>query len=159
GVHGLRSAEAHPPHRFRSARGPRAPADCGAPSQDVRMSMRSPVRMSSRRSSVLVPFLPCVAALLSPTLAFAQGAGDKAAAVALFDEAEKLMAQSQFAAACPKYAESYRLEPAIGALVHLADCQEKAGQLATAWASWRDAAELADTRKDSRGDYARQRIA
>jgi hypothetical protein len=82
---------------------------------------------------------------------------DRSAAVALFDEAERLMAAGDFAHACPKYAESERIDPQLGALLHLADCYEKAGEIASAWAAFRDAAELADRNADDRSRTARAR--
>lgn len=91
----------------------------------------------------------------APGTAFAQG--DKAAAVALFDEGRRAMEAGQYAEACPKLAESNRLDPQLGALLHLADCYEKVGQLASAWAAFRDAAELADRRADARSLSARGR--
>jgi hypothetical protein len=81
---------------------------------------------------------------------------DRSAAVAIFDEAERLSAEGKYAEACPKYAESNRLDPQLGALLHLADCYEKAGKTASAWASWRDAADLAATRGDPREQIARE---
>lgn len=101
-----------------------------------------------------------LAIALASTAAFAQPSdSDRAAAVALFDEAERLSKEGNHAAACPKFADSNRLDPQLGALVHLADCYEKAGQLASAWASWRDALEISQKRSDSRADLAMQRIA
>lgn len=101
-----------------------------------------------------------IASLLSlgsvaPGTAFAQG--DKAAAVALFDAGRRAMEAGQYAEACPQLAESNRLDPQLGALLHLADCYEKVGQLASAWAAFRDAAELADRRADARSLSARDR--
>ncbi|HEY4160044.1 MAG TPA: hypothetical protein VGM29_18155 [Polyangiaceae bacterium] len=84
---------------------------------------------------------------------------DKNAAVALFDQASKLAAGGHFADACPKFAESYRLDPQLGALMHLADCYAKNGQPASAWASFRDAADLAAQRGDSRAQIAKERAA
>lgn len=96
----------------------------------------------------------------SHELALAQASeSHKAAAIALYDEAEKLMAAGDFAGACPKYAESNRLDPQLGALLHLADCYEKNGQLASAWASWRDAIEIAQRRGDTREKVARDHAA
>lgn len=87
------------------------------------------------------------------------GAAEVAAAVALYDEAEKLMTDGNYLRACAKYAESHRLDPQLGALLHLADCYEKADLLASAWASWRDAVELAEKRGDPRKDVASESAA
>jgi hypothetical protein len=89
-------------------------------------------------------------------VALAQSA-DKTAAVALFDEAASLVAAGNYKDACPKYAESNRLDPQLGALMHLADCYEKAGQLASAWASFRDASEIAEKKNDPRAGIAADR--
>ncbi|MEA2747847.1 MAG: hypothetical protein QOI41_1990 [Myxococcales bacterium] len=70
-------------------------------------------------------------------------AGDEAAAEALFLEAKKLAAEGKLAEACPKFAESNRLDRGAGTLIHLADCYEKNHQTASAWASFRDAASAA----------------
>jgi len=100
---------------------------------------------------------PCVllATLCFATSARAQSDANRAAAVALFDEAQRLRSEGQTAAACPKLAESYRLDPQLGALLHLADCYEKSGKLASAWGAWRDAAEVAQKRNDEREALAR----
>lgn len=100
--------------------------------------------------------LRAVGACLIPTLALAQSS-DKTAAVTLYDEAQKLMEAGKYSAACPKYAESNRLDPQLGALLHLADCYEKSQQLASAWTAFRDAAELADRRADERSLTAKER--
>ncbi len=70
-------------------------------------------------------------------------AGDEAAAEALFLEAKKLAAAGKLAEACPKFAESNRLDRGAGTLIHLADCYEKNGQSASAWATFKDAASAA----------------
>jgi hypothetical protein len=104
--------------------------------------------------------LPLALASLAPALALAQGdATSRALAVQLFDEAEALLEQRQIAQACPKYAESYRLDPQLGVLIYLAECYEKNGQLASAWGSFREAEEIARKRGDARGDHARERAA
>jgi hypothetical protein len=69
---------------------------------------------------------------------------DSAVAQALFDEAKKLMAANDFAAACPKLQESQRLDPTSGTLINLADCYEKQGRIASAWSAFLDAAAAAN---------------
>ena len=70
-------------------------------------------------------------------------AGDEAAAEALFLEAKRLATEGRFAEACPKFAESNRLNCGAGTLIHLGDCYEKNHQTASAWATYRDAASAA----------------
>jgi hypothetical protein len=84
--------------------------------------------------------------------------GSKAASVLAYDEAERLMGEGKIADACLKYAESQRLDPQLGTLLHLADCLEKNGQTASAWASFREAVEVAEKRNDPRREAAEQRI-
>ena len=106
----------------------------------------------------LLGFSLLVAGLCGTSLASAQSdAGSRALAVQLFDEAEALFQKDQVAQACPKYAESYRLDPQLGVLVYLAECYEKNGQLASAWGSFREADEIARKRGDARGEHARER--
>jgi hypothetical protein len=82
------------------------------------------------------------AAALWPMAASAQQ-HDPAAAQALFDQARALSQKGKYAEACPKLLESNRLDPGIGTQFHLADCYEKNGQIATAWATFLDVASLA----------------
>jgi hypothetical protein len=70
-------------------------------------------------------------------------AADKAAAEALFDEAKTLLKNGDAAAACPKFAESQRLDPGVGTLLYLGSCYERIDRLASAWATFREAAALA----------------
>ena len=89
-------------------------------------------------------------ALLTPLtasrVAHAQNASSQAAAQALFDEARSLMNAGKFAEACPKFAESERLDPGAGTLLNLANCYEKGGQTASAWVTFKDAAAAADVK-------------
>jgi hypothetical protein len=85
----------------------------------------------------------------------AQSAQDKALAEALFDEGRKLMDANDYAHACPKLARSQELDDGIGTLLYLADCYEKSGQTASAWATFREAA----SRAHERGEAERERIA
>jgi hypothetical protein len=82
-------------------------------------------------------------------------ANDAAAAQALFNEGKKLMAEKKYAEACPKFAESQRLDPGIGTMLWLAECHAKNGHTASAWALFQEAEALASKTKDPRVHVAR----
>ena len=63
-------------------------------------------------------------------------AADPAAAQALFDNGKRLMSQRDYGQACAAFQESQRLDPGMGTLFHLADCEERLGRTATAWADF-----------------------
>jgi hypothetical protein len=84
--------------------------------------------------------------------------GDAAAAQALFYEARSLMKDGKYAVACPKLEESLRLDYGIGTEFNLADCNEKRGQLATAWTGFLHVASAAKTQNQAeREKVARER--
>src|SRR3954468_23197031 len=84
------------------------------------------------------------------------GGSDPTAAIQLYDAAIKLTKTGDYAGACPKFAESERLDPQLGTLLHLADCFEKVGKTASAWARWKDAIDVATKTSDARQNIARQ---
>lgn len=83
---------------------------------------------------------------------------DAVSAEALFDAGRKLMAAGRYAEACPKLAESQRLDPGVGTLLNLGDCYDKNGQIALAWATFRQADAIASREgQTERAKYARRR--
>ena len=97
--------------------------------------------------------------LLAPPMARADGAGENAAAQALFDEGRRLMEQGDYAAACPKLESSQKLDPGAGTLLNLATCYEKNGQTASAWVTYQDAATASADRHPDWAERARARTA
>lgn len=95
--------------------------------------------------------------LALPGSAFAEPR-DPAAAEALFTKAREQMSHREYAAACPMLVESQRLDPAAGTLLNLADCEEHIGDLASAWAHWREAIDQLAANDDAL-PVAKQRLA
>jgi hypothetical protein len=94
------------------------------------------------RISVVAVVASLALCALAEGRAEAQGARDAAAAEALFEAGRADVARGEYASACPKFAESQRLDPAAGTLINLADCEEHLGHLARAWQTWREAMNL-----------------
>lgn len=118
--------------------------------------MRNPRTSSHRRLAVVVAFVtPALVALPGPA-----AAEDKAGAAELFAEAGRLVDSGQAAAACPKYEESLRLHDGINTRYFLADCYERTGRAASAWALFLEVAaragEVGDEAKEAK---ARERAA
>jgi hypothetical protein len=64
-----------------------------------------------------------------------------ATADVLFNDARAAMAAKKFDVACAKFRESNRLDPAVGTLFNLANCEAQRGQLVTAWTLYRQVLE------------------
>jgi len=58
---------------------------------------------------------------------------DAAAAETLFRQGREAADQGDYATACAKFKESNRLDPAVGTVFNIADCEERLGRLATSW--------------------------
>ncbi len=97
--------------------------------------------------------------MLATSSAHAQSSSS-ALAESLFRDGKKLLDQKKYAEACPKLAESARLDPASGTLLALGLCHEGQGKTASAWGDFSEAASVA--RRDNRPDRekaALQRVA
>src|SRR5262249_16720673 len=99
--------------------------------------------------------------MLASGLANAEPTGaERAAAESLFQSGTSLMAEQKFAQSCEKFEGSLELDPALGTMLRLADCYDRVGKTASAWATFQDAASLAHTRNEAvREQMATERIA
>ncbi|HEY3595278.1 MAG TPA: hypothetical protein VGL13_15435 [Polyangiaceae bacterium] len=111
--------------------------------------------MLCRRSATLL-----TAFILSVKGAHAQTPAESSLADALYRQGRQLMTEGNYAEACPKFAESYRLDPATGTLLNLAACHEGEQKYATASLEYSDAAARAQRdHRDDRIRFAQARLA
>jgi hypothetical protein len=69
---------------------------------------------------------------------------DPATADALFRAGREAADRGDSGNACPRFEESYRLDPAVGTLLNLAECEVALGRLADAWEHYRRVADALD---------------
>jgi hypothetical protein len=123
-----------------------------------RLTMRPPRRRPHASNLLRVlRALPVAAILIAAAApaARAQNASDQAVARSLFDEGAKLYAAGNYPEACAKLEASYHLFAGIGTRGKLAECYEKVGRTASAWAMYREVVALAS----KAGDTAREKVA
>ena len=99
----------------------------------------------TRSERGLAPFVALgslLVALLWPVGAQAS-ASDEAGARALFAEGRKLVDEGNYAEACPKLAESQKLDPGGGTILNLGICLRQQGRNAEAWETYLAANETA----------------
>jgi serine/threonine-protein kinase len=81
-------------------------------------------------AAISVALLCCIARV---------GHADNAEAQALFERGMRHAAESRFDHACVAFEASNRLESRAGTLIQIGRCREQLGQLASAWAAYREA--------------------
>ena len=104
---------------------------------------------------LLVPSIAILAVATAVTPARAQDAQTQAMGRALFNEGVTLFNRGDFDAACPKFEASLKHYPGLGTRGKLAECYEKLGRYASAWAAYREVAQLAARS----GDPTREQVA
>jgi serine/threonine-protein kinase len=98
--------------------------------------------------------LAAVSLWSTPATAVAQET-NKAAAEALFLRAQERLMAGENVQACAEFAASHALDPALGTLLYLGDCYEATERYASAWATFREASDLALQQNDQkRGQIA-----
>jgi hypothetical protein len=76
----------------------------------------------------------------------------------LFDEGKSLAAAGDCGHALPKFEASQKLDPSVGPLLNMGNCNEQLGRTATAWARFVEAETLARARDDHERElYAHRR--
>jgi len=117
-----------------------------------------PRSTSRRRLRGALAIAAHVAVIAGARLGAAAPQRDPAAAEALFVAGREAVERGDYAAACAKFAESDRLDPAPGTLMNLADCEEHIHHPAAAWSRWKEALEQLPP-DDPRLPLARERAA
>jgi hypothetical protein len=95
------------------------------------------MRIASRLATFGIVALFAAPALAEPR--------DPAAAEALFRLGRGAVEKGDYQAACAKFEESRRLDPTLGTLFNLADCNEHIGKLASAWQLFKEVSQRAST--------------
>ena len=116
--------------------------------------MRHP-RLRRPRLLIGIGVLAVATAVTHVTPALGQDAQTQALGRSLFNEGVALFNKGDYEAACPKLEASLKNFAGIGTRGKLAECYEKLGRYASAYAAYREVAQLA-TRS---GDPAREQIA
>lgn len=110
---------------------------------------RRAVQRAQTATAIALAFV--VSTCATHGLAFAQSSSSVVAAEALFQQGRQLMNEGKYELACPKFADSQKIDPSSSTLLNLANCYEKLGRTATAWATYREAASWA--KKEGHEDY------
>jgi hypothetical protein len=116
--------------------------------------------MACSTASSFAAALVLLLSLAPAAMADEHSARDKSLAQSLFDEGRRLMDAGRYDEACPRFADSQRLDPGGGTVLNLALCYESSGKLALAYTTYNDALSLAIAEhRSERETFARDRIA
>jgi hypothetical protein len=111
-----------------------------------------------KRSPLCAAALAACLTLFGPKDASAQDSA--AAAESLFQAGRQLVSAGKFNEACPKFEESYRLNPLPGTSLNLANCYKQVGKIASAWAQFKEAAfQARKSQQPDREALANQEVA
>jgi hypothetical protein len=91
---------------------------------------------ASRSRGLIIALGALTAALCLCEPASAQ---NKGAAQVLFEAGRRAASEGDYATACRKFDESNRMEPAVGTLLNLGNCEEQQGRWATSWLRYTEA--------------------
>ncbi len=103
----------------------------------------------------------CLSALIGLALGLSlvnTAHADAKTAEAIFQAGREALSKGDTDAACERFRESFRLEPAAGTLLNLGECEVKRARIASAWQAFHDAGGLLPP-SDFRVAYARDRAA
>jgi serine/threonine-protein kinase len=111
--------------------------------------LRRTALITAMTRAQMLPRISGLMLVLAPALANAQPS-NKPAAEILFQRGRELLSEKRVAEACAKFEASSEIDAGIGTLLYLGDCYEQIGRVASAWATFKEAASLAQARSDER---------
>jgi tetratricopeptide (TPR) repeat protein len=98
--------------------------------------------MRPRPLAILAAVPLVLAALLATSRVLADGE-DRALALDLFEQGRAFEKSGNYAEALAKFQAAARIMRTFGVLLNAAECEEKLGRTASAWATWREAESVA----------------
>lgn len=99
-----------------------------------------------------------IVVMLLARVAFAQ-TSDPILATELFNQGRDLLVAGDLEGAYAKLSESARLDPKVGTLARLAECEEKLGRMAAARGHWQQSLNVARSENDDRAAHVEQEFA
>jgi hypothetical protein len=98
------------------------------------------MRRHAIAAALALTFLLATGLIVSPGLA---NSDDRAIALDLFEHGRTLFKEGNYEAALEKFEAAAKMMRTFGILLNIAECQEKIGHTASAWATWREARAVA----------------